>query len=114
MLQKPEPNEELLIYLVRILYALRAVLLRSDQGVEKSIYYISKTFNSAERNFTKIEKMILALVYATQKICIYFHEQKVKVLTRTPIESVLKSSKRVGRIERWNAHIEQYGISYEV
>lgn len=112
--QKPEPNEELLIYLATTPYALSEVLLRLDQGMEKPIYYISKTFNSAERNYTKIEKLTLTLIHVTQKLHIYFHAHRVKVLTKKSMESVLKSSKKVGRIERWNAQIEQFAINYEV
>ncbi|XP_026384493.1 uncharacterized protein LOC113280064 [Papaver somniferum] len=114
ILQKPEPGEELVICLALTQNALSIVLLRPDEGVEKHIFYVSKTFNSVERNYPKIEKMILALVYASQKLRIYFQSHKIKVLTRIPIESVLKNSKRMGRVERWNTQIDLFGLKYEV
>ncbi|XP_026417357.1 uncharacterized protein LOC113312835 [Papaver somniferum] len=114
ILQKPEPGEELLIYLAAISNALNVILLRSDKGIEKPISYISKIFNSAEINYTKIEKLILALVYATQKLRTYFQAHKIKVLTRTQIESVLKHTQRVGRVAKWNAQTKHYVVKYEI
>ncbi|XP_026423086.1 uncharacterized protein LOC113318970 [Papaver somniferum] len=55
ILQKPEPGEELLICLTVTPNDLSTILLRTDEGVEKPIFYVSKTFNPAERNYPKIE-----------------------------------------------------------
>ncbi|XP_026420294.1 uncharacterized protein LOC113316297 [Papaver somniferum] len=114
ILQKPKPGEELLICLAVTKNDLSTVLLRTDEGVEKPIFYVSKTFNSAETNYPKIEKLILALVYASQKLRIYFQYHNIKVLKRIPIDSVLKNSKRTGRVERWNMQIDLFGLKYEV
>ncbi|XP_026451131.1 uncharacterized protein LOC113351343 [Papaver somniferum] len=72
ILQKPEPGEELLICLAATPNALSAVLLRTDEGVEKPIFYVSKTLNSAERNYPKIEKLILALTSTKSHIIVEF------------------------------------------
>ncbi|XP_026439180.1 uncharacterized protein LOC113337811 [Papaver somniferum] len=114
IIQKAKPGEELLLYLASTPHALSAVLLRSDQGVEKPIYYISKTYNSTEKNYSKIEKLILALVYASFKLRIYFQAHKIKVLTKVPLEPTMKNSKNSGRIERWNAQVGNFEINYEV
>ncbi|XP_026377583.1 uncharacterized protein LOC113271875 [Papaver somniferum] len=114
IMQKAKTGEELLLYLASTSHAVSAILLRSDDGVEKPIYYISKTYNSAEKNYSKIEKLILALVYASFKLRIYFQDHKIKVLTKVPIEPIMKNSKRSGRVERWNAQLRNYEIGYEI
>ncbi|XP_026396952.1 uncharacterized protein LOC113291656 [Papaver somniferum] len=114
IMQKAILGEELLLYLASKPSALSAVLIHVDQGVEKPIYYISKAYNSAEINYSKIEKLIPALVYASFKLRIYFQAHKIKVLTRVPIELTMKNSRKSGRIERWNALSGNYNISYEV
>ncbi|XP_026431401.1 uncharacterized protein LOC113328534 [Papaver somniferum] len=85
IMQKAKPGEELMLYLASTPYALSAILLCSDQEVEKPIYYISEMYNSAEKNYSKIEKLILALVYASFKLHIYFQAHKIKVLTKSQI-----------------------------
>ncbi|XP_026428538.1 uncharacterized protein LOC113324435 [Papaver somniferum] len=114
IMQKEMPGEELLLYLASTQYALSAVLIRMNQGIAKPIYYIRKTYNSAEINYSKIEKLILALVYSSFKLCIYFQAHKIKVLTKVPIEPTMKNSKKSGRIERWNALLGNYHVIYEV
>ncbi|XP_026451905.1 uncharacterized protein LOC113352279 [Papaver somniferum] len=44
IMQKAKQGEEMLLYLASTSHTLSAVLLRSDEGVEKPIYYISKTW----------------------------------------------------------------------
>ena len=47
MLSAPEPSEDLFMYLSMSEHTVSAVLMR-DQGVQQSVYYISKTLVDAE------------------------------------------------------------------
>ncbi|XP_026384905.1 uncharacterized protein LOC113280504 [Papaver somniferum] len=80
--------------------------------MEQPIYFISKTLTSSERNYSKIEKIVLSLVYATQKLRTYFHAHTVTVIIKAPIESVLDHADRAGRISKW-AQIKQFGVKYQ-
>ena len=47
--------------------AIRAVLGQREEGKTYVVYYASKTLNEAQRNYTTIEKELLAVVYALDK-----------------------------------------------
>lgn len=68
----------------------------------------------AEKNYTKIEQLILVLVFATQKFRTYFQNQKIMGFTKSSIESVLDSVARSGRISKWSAQIKQFNVFYEM
>ena len=80
MLIAPEPGEDLFMYLSVSEHAVSAVLLR-DQGVQQPVYYISKTLVDAETRYLTMEKLVLALVHAMQKLPHYFQAHTVYVLT---------------------------------
>ena len=84
MLTAPEPREDLFMYLSMSEHAVSAVLLR-DQGVQQLVYYVSKTLIDAETRYLPLEKLVLALVHATQKLPHYFQAHTVYVLTEYPL-----------------------------
>ncbi|XP_026416910.1 uncharacterized protein LOC113312369 [Papaver somniferum] len=113
ILQKPDPGENLYIYLSTTNTSINAVLTRIDEEVEQPIYFISKTQKSPEKNYSKIEKIVLSLVYAAQKLRTYFHAHTVTVITKAPIESVLDHADRACRISKWGEKIKQFGVKYQ-
>ena len=50
---------------------IEAVLEQREDGKLYVVYYASKTLNKAQRNYTTIEKELLAAVYALDKFCAY-------------------------------------------
>ena len=71
MLIALELGEDLFMYLSEFGHAVSAVLLR-NQGVQQPIYYVSKTLVDPEMRYLALEKLVLALVYATKKLPIIF------------------------------------------
>nr|QBG82596.1 putative uncharacterized protein [Papaver somniferum] len=114
ILQKPDPDEVLAFYIAATEDAVSAVLVKTNTKIEQPIYYVSKTLNSAERNYTKIEQLILALVWATQKLRTYLLTHFIRVPCKAPLEAVLKSAGKMGRIAKWNTHLDQFNIIYEI
>ena len=83
------------MYLLVSDHAVSTVLLR-DQGVQHPVYYISKTLVDAEIRYLPLKKLVLALVHATRKLPHYFQAHIVYVLTRYPLQSLLKRSDFMG------------------
>ena len=74
-------DEVLFAYIAVALYAISLVLIRVDSGVQRPIYYVSKSLNEAEVRYLPLEKAILAVVHATRKLPHYFQAHTVVVLT---------------------------------
>ena len=48
-------------------YAMGAVFGQRTKKILKAIYYVSKTFNEAQENYSTIENEMLAMVFACEK-----------------------------------------------
>lgn len=64
ILSNPEPGEDLYMYLLVFEHAVNAVLIRVQEGVQRPMYYISKTLVDLETRYLPLENMALTLVHA--------------------------------------------------
>lgn len=81
MLSSLEAGEDLYMHLAVSKHAVSLVLLKYQGGVQKPIYYISKTLVDAETRYLPLEKLALTLMHATRKLPHYFQAHTVYVLT---------------------------------
>ena len=93
-------DKVLFAYIAVALYAISLVLIWVDSGVQRPVYYVSKSLNEAEVRYLPLEKAILAVVHATRKLPHYFQAHTVVVLTQLPLKSVLRSADYIGRIAK--------------
>ncbi|XP_065634205.1 uncharacterized protein LOC136069515 [Quercus suber] len=89
IMSNPEADEVLYAYIAVAHHAVSLVLIRDDSGVQKPVYYVSKSLHEAEVKYLPFEKAILAVVHATRKLPHYFQAHTVVVLTQLPLKSVL-------------------------
>ena len=99
-MSSPVVNEILFAYIVVALYAISLVLIRVDSGIQRPVYYMSKSLNEAEVRYLPLEKAILAVVHATRKLPYYFQAHTVVVLTQLSLKLVLKSANYTGRVAK--------------
>ena len=76
-----EPDEVLFAYIAVASYAVSLVLIRVYCGVQRPVYYVSKSLHEAEVRYLPLEKAILAIVLGTRKLPHYFQAHIVVVLT---------------------------------
>ena len=72
IMSSPEPDEVLFTYIVVAPYAVSLVLIRVDNGIQRPVYYVSKSLHEAEVRYLPLEKAILAVVLGTRKLPHYF------------------------------------------
>ena len=113
VLSNPGRDEVLCAYLVFINHAVNLVLIRVNFGVQRLVYYISKSLQDAETRYSHIEKAILALVHATKKLPHYFQAHTVVVLTQLPLQVVLRKSDYFGRVVQWGTMLGAFDIKYQ-
>ena len=71
-MSRPEVDEVLFAYIAVVSYAVSLVLVWVDSGVQRPVYYVSKSLYEAEVRYLPLEKAILAIVHATRKLPHYF------------------------------------------
>ena len=58
-------DEVLFAYIVMASHAVSLVLVQIDSGVQRPVYYVSKSLHEVEVHYLPLEKAILAIVHAT-------------------------------------------------
>ena len=61
-----EVDEVLFAYLAVASYAISFVLIRVNSGIQRPIYYVSKSLHEAEMRYLPLEKVILVVVHTTR------------------------------------------------
>lgn len=100
------------MYLAVTDHTVSAVLLQLDQGVQKPIFHVSKTLLEAETRYLPLEKAVLAIIHAVQRLPHYFQAHTVVVLIEYPLQAFLKRSNFMGRIAKWGASLGAFVIQY--
>ena len=72
IMSRPEVDEVLFAYITMASHAVSLVLIQDDNGVQKPVYYISKSLHKAEFRYLPLERAILVVVHATRKLPHYF------------------------------------------
>ena len=72
ILSKPKKEEVLYAYLLVTDYAVSLVLVRNENGVQRPVYYVSKSLKEAETCYLPLEKAVLAIMHTTRKLPHYF------------------------------------------
>ena len=87
-------------------------MIREDNGLQRPVYYVSKSLHEAEIIYSPLEKAILAVVHASRKFPHYFQAYTVVVLTQLPLKSVFQTADYTGRIVLWNTILGAFDIKY--
>ncbi|GJT65920.1 reverse transcriptase domain-containing protein [Tanacetum coccineum] len=82
MLTAPEEQEELIICLAASKEAVSAVLMKEREATQMPIYFVSRALRGPEVNYTSMEKLVLALVYASKRLKRYFQAHPIIVTRR--------------------------------
>ena len=67
-----EVDEVLFAYLAMATHAVSFVLIRKDSGIQRPVYYVSKSLHEVKVHYLSLENVILAVVHATRKLPHYF------------------------------------------
>ena len=105
-------GEVLFAYITEASHVVSLVLIRINNGVQRPIFYVSKSLHEAEVHYLPLEKTILAIVHATRKLPHYFQSHTVVVLTQLPLRSLLRSVDFTRRIAKWGTILWTFDIKY--
>ena len=110
IMSSPAADEVLYAYIAVAPHAVSLVLIREDNGLQRPVYYVSKSLHEAEIKYSPLEKAILAIVHASRKLPHYFQAHTVVVLTQLPLKSVLWIADYTRRIALWNTILFRHQV----
>ncbi|RVW23878.1 Retrovirus-related Pol polyprotein from transposon 17.6 [Vitis vinifera] len=91
--------------------AMGAVLGQREDGKPYVIYYASKTLNETQRNYTTIEKKLLAVVFALDKFRAYLVGSFIVVFTdHSALKYLLTKQDAKARLIRWILLLQEFNL----
>eukprot|EP00261_Vitis_vinifera_P032168 XP_019073411.1 PREDICTED: uncharacterized protein LOC100853222 [Vitis vinifera] len=114
VLVPPTPGRPLLLYLSVSDMALGCMLAQLDDlGKERAIYYLSKRMFEYEYKYIMIERLCLAVVWATRRLRHYMTEYFVLLVSRLdPLRYLFDRPVLTGRLMRWLVLLTEFDIHY--
>ncbi|XP_069174538.1 uncharacterized protein [Procambarus clarkii] len=80
-------------------------------NIEHPVYYYSRKFNSAQKNYSVVEKEALGLILSIKKFEIYLSGNKVLVFTdHNPLIFINMMKIRNQRILRWSLFLQEFNV----
>ena len=113
-----DPEKPLLLACDASPYGVGVVLSHMVHGIEKPIAYASKTLNSAERNYSQIEKEGLAVLFGVKKFHQYCYDRHFTIISdHKPLEGLLGENKpisgtSIARMQRWAVILSSYDYTF--
>ncbi|GJW62960.1 reverse transcriptase domain-containing protein [Tanacetum coccineum] len=106
------PKEELIMYLSASQGAVGAVLMTERDLIQTLVYFVSRALQGPELNYTPMEKLVLALVFAAKRLRRYFQAHPIAVITDQPIKQVMSRPEVAGRLQKWSIMLGEHNITY--
>ena len=105
-------DEILFAYIAVASHAVSLVLIWVDSGVQRLVYYGSKSLHETEVRYLPLEKAILVVVHGTRKLPHYFQSHTVVVFAQLPLKSLLRSTDYTRRIAKYGTILGASNIKY--
>ena len=85
----------------------------NEEGKQRALYYLSRTLNGIELNYSPIEKTCLGLFFTIDKSKHYMQAYTVHLIAKAdPIRCVLPRPMVSGCISRWGVLLQQHNLAY--
>ena len=113
ILSQPDKEVVLYAYLAVTKHVVSFVLVRNQDGIQRPVYYVSKSLQEVKTRYLPLEKAVLSIVHATRKLPYYFQTHTIVVLTQLPLQALLRKSDYIGRIAKWGTKLGAYDVKYK-
>lgn len=89
--------------------AIGAVLSQGPIGTDLPVAYASRTLNDSERNYSTIEKELLAMVWATKYFRPYIFGRKINLISdHKPLQWLFSVKDPSSKLLRWRIKLDEY------
>lgn len=114
VLRPPRLGKPLVLYLAIEPEALGAMMVQADEtGIEHAVYYLSKKILPYEARYQEVEKVCLAVIWASRKLQHYFQSYKIQIVAKeNPLKYLQSTPSLVGKLGRWLVLLTEFDIEY--
>ena len=92
------------------------VVEREEPGhqlkVQRPIYFVGEVLTDPKVRYPQVQKLLYAMLMATQKLLHYFTDHEVTIATSYPLGDIIRNRDAVGRISKWALELMGHDIRY--
>ncbi|XP_072052062.1 uncharacterized protein [Arachis hypogaea] len=113
VLQKPKLGDPLYLYLSVTEMTVSSVLVTESSKEQQPVYFVSKTLQSAELRYPRLEKLVLAIIFSARRLRPYFQSHTVIIRTEYPLRQILSKPELAGRLTKWSIELSEFDIQFQ-
>jgi hypothetical protein len=106
-LTPPSSGTPLLLYVAASHSAVSAALIQEKQDGQVKrqapVYFVSEVLSLSKKNYTKLEKVLYAVLMTFRKLRYYFQAYHIIVPSSQPPKDIMRNREATERIGKWAA-----------
>jgi hypothetical protein len=113
-----QPAEDLLLYISCTTHVVSTALVveRVEEGhtypVQHLLYFIIKVLGPSKMKYPQVQKLLYAVLLTAHKLCHYFDDHKIIVVTGFPIGDILHNKEAIRRVAKWACEPGAHDIEF--
>jgi ribonuclease HI len=115
-LTPPSSGAPLLLYVAASHAAVSAALVQEKQDgqakKQRPVYFISEVLSPPKKNYTKLEKVLYAVLIASRKLRHYFQSYHIIVPSSQPLKDIIRNREATSRVGKWATELNEFTIDY--
>jgi hypothetical protein len=87
---------------------------KQDGQIKKQalVYFVSEVPRPSKKNYTKLEKVLFAVLMASRKLRHYFQAYHIIVPSSQPLKDIMSNREATGKVGKWAAELNEFTIDY--
>ncbi|KAM0847810.1 hypothetical protein ACQ4PT_054780 [Festuca glaucescens] len=85
----------------------------ASRFVQHPVYFVSTVLRDAHERYTQQQKLLYTLLIASRKLRPYFQAHPIRVVTKYPLETVLRNPNAMGRVAEWAIELQPFELTFD-